>query len=136
MGFNFSYFLFVICECFQFGLDLCSNLVNPLLNKPWFLCVSNTSLLKILWEKGEIAISSFPTVFSTLLNNFPSLYSHKLSLWGVYWSHPVCLYMRLSVRLCVMKSCQGHNFKNIKASNFRLHTQIGHIVEKCSVQEP
>ena len=34
----------------------------------------------------------------------------------------------LSVCLCVMKSCPGHNFK--------LHTQIGHIVETCSVQEP
>ena len=34
----------------------------------------------------------------------------------------------------IMKSCLGHNFKSIKASNFKLHTQIGHIVIKCSVQ--
>ena len=44
----------------------------------------------------------------------------------------VCPY----VRPCFTKSCPGHNFKSIKASNFKLHTQIGHIVEKCSVQEP
>ena len=47
---------------------------------------------------------------------------------GVYWSHPV--------QPCVRKSCPGHNFKSIEASNFKLPTQIGHIVEKCSVQEP
>ena len=40
------------------------------------------------------------------------------------------------IRLCVTKSCPGHNFKSIKASNFKLHTQIGHIVEKYNVQEP
>ena len=37
---------------------------------------------------------------------------------------------------CVMKSFPKHNFKSIKASNFKLDTEIGHIVEKCSVQEP
>ena len=42
----------------------------------------------------------------------------------------------LSVCLCGMKSCAGQNFKSIKASNFKLHTQIGHLVEKCIVQEP
>ena len=30
----------------------------------------------------------------------------------------------------------GHNFKSIKASYFKLHAEIGHIVEKCTVQEP
>ena len=40
-----------------------------------------------------------------------------------------------TVRPCVTKSCLGHNFKSITASNFKLHTQIDHIVEKCSVQE-
>ena len=29
--------------------------VNPFLNKPWFLRVRSTHLLKTLWEKGEIA---------------------------------------------------------------------------------
>ena len=42
----------------------------------------------------------------------------------------------LSIHLWFTKSCQGHNFESIKASNFKLHTQTGHIVEKCSVQEP
>ena len=55
---------------------------------------------------------------------------HK-RIWGVYWSHPVC---RLAVWPCVTKSCPRHNFKSIKASNFKLHIQIGHIEEKCSVQ--
>ena len=29
--------------------------LNPFPNKPWFLRVFNTGLLKTLWEKGEIA---------------------------------------------------------------------------------
>ena len=37
------------------------------LNKPWFLCVCSTSLLKTLWEKGEIACNEqfllFPQCF-------------------------------------------------------------------------
>ena len=47
-----------------------------------------------------------------------------------------CPSVRLSIGMCVKKSCPGHNFKSIKASNFKLHTQIGHAVEKFSVQEP
>ena len=45
---------------------------NPFLYKPWFLHICSTSLLKTLWEKEKlfIAISSFPTVFSTYLENF------------------------------------------------------------------
>ena len=54
--------------------------------------------------------------------------SEKIMTCMVYWSHPV--------RPCVTKSCPGHNFKIIKASNFKLHTHILHIVKKCSVQEP
>ena len=54
---------------------------------------------------------------------------------GVYWSHPVSPSVRRSVCACIMKSCLGHNFKSIKASNFKLHTQIVHTMEKCSLQE-
>ena len=36
----------------------------------------------------------------------------------------------------VSQNLVGHNFKSIKATKFKLHTQIGHIMEKCSVQEP
>ena len=40
---------------------------------------------------------------------------------GVYWSHPVRPSVGMSVHLCLTKSCPGHNFKSIKASNFKLH---------------
>ena len=46
---------------------------NPFPNKPWFLRVCSSSLLKTL-GKGEIACNEqfllFPTVFSTRLENF------------------------------------------------------------------
>ena len=67
----------------------------------------------------------FPTKFSTHCYDCDT---PTKEVGGAYWSH--CP----SVCLCITKSCQGHNFKSIKASNSKLHTQIGHIVEKCSVQ--
>ena len=47
--------------------------LNPFSNKPWFLRVCSTSLLKTLWEKEKLLATSnfpFPTVFSTTLENF------------------------------------------------------------------
>ena len=61
---------------------------------------------------------------------FEHIFTPTNEVWGVYWSHSV------RVCPCVTKSYPGHNFKSFKASNFKLHTQIGHIVEKCSVQKP
>ena len=40
---------------------------NPVTNKPWFVCVCSTSLLKTLWEKEKLLVMSiftFATVFS------------------------------------------------------------------------
>ena len=54
------------------------------------------------------------------------LYPHNQSLGGILESPCPS----------VTKSCPGHNFKSMKASNFKRHTQIGHIMKKCSVQEP
>ena len=61
------------------------------------------------------------------------LYPHKQS-FGEYTG--VTPSVRMSLCQCVTKSCPGHNFISIKASNFKLHTQICHIAEECSVQEP
>ena len=54
--------------------------LNLFPNKPWFLLVCSTNLLKTLKTLRERTISPFPTVFSTLLENFLSFSSHlKLS---------------------------------------------------------
>ena len=57
--------------------------LNPFLNKPSFLRVCSTSLLKTLWELDKLLVTSnfypFPRVFSTLLENFlPYLSNLKL----------------------------------------------------------
>ena len=47
---------------------------NPFPNNPLFLRVCSTSPLKTPWEKEKLlvtAVSPFPTVFSTHLENFP-----------------------------------------------------------------
>ena len=60
----------------------------------------------------------------------PLLHPHKQSLGGILES--ACP----SIGPCVTKSCPGQNLKRIKASNFKLDTHLGHIVEKCTVQKP
>ena len=56
---------------------------NPFPNKPLFLCVSSTSLLKTLWEKVKLLITSnfsfSHSVFSIRLESFP-LFSSNLKL--------------------------------------------------------
>ena len=32
--------------------------LNPFPNKPWFICVCSTSLLKTLWEKKKLLVTS------------------------------------------------------------------------------
>ena len=40
------------------NMSLCSLRVNLFPNKPWFLGVSSTSLLKALWEKEKLLVTS------------------------------------------------------------------------------
>ena len=73
LDFFFSQVLF-LCTCY---------LLNPFRNKPWFLHVYITSLLKTVWETKKlmlVKISPFPAVFSTRLGNFVQFLSNfKLS---------------------------------------------------------
>ena len=58
------------------------DLLNPFPNKPWVLHVCTISLLKTLWEKEKLVITSnfsFSPMFSTLLDNF-RLFSSSLKL--------------------------------------------------------
>ena len=46
---------------------------NPFPNKPWFLCVCGTSLLKILWEKKKLLTTSSFSFSHSDLNPFGEL---------------------------------------------------------------
>ena len=46
---------FCACHNFYFHIYPC---LNPFPNKPWFLRVCNTSLLKTLWEKEKLLVTS------------------------------------------------------------------------------
>ena len=58
----------------MFSNDFFSRDVNSFPNKPWFLRVCSTSLLKTVLhlkkKKEKRAISPFPTLFSTHFKNF------------------------------------------------------------------
>ena len=72
----------------QFGKNAKSDLVytssftniNPFPKKPWFSRVCSTSLLKTVWKKEKLLVTSpFSTSFSTHLENFlPFLFNSKL----------------------------------------------------------
>ena len=42
----------------MFSKCFCLKNVNPFPNKPWFSCVCRTSLLKTLWEKEKLLVTS------------------------------------------------------------------------------
>ena len=71
---DLSLFFFILVNCLQ---------LNPVPNKPWFLCVRSKSLLKTILGKGEIARNEqfhlFLQCFLTLLENF-RLFSSNLKL--------------------------------------------------------
>ena len=72
------------------GVNISPSVVSPFPNKPWFLSVCNTSLLKTLWGKREIACNQqflfFPQCFLPVWRifcNFHQIWnvSVKLSVW-------------------------------------------------------
>ena len=63
--------------------------VNPFPNKPWFLCVCSTSLLKTLWEKEELHVTSNFSIsqcflfFLRIFCNFHQIQSCRLQCLSV-----------------------------------------------------
>ena len=69
---------FVAQKCFQFGQGwkfVIWKGFNPFLNKPWFLRVCSTSLLKTLWEKEKLSVTSNLSLSHNVLYSFGELFS-------------------------------------------------------------
>ena len=47
--------------------------LNPFQNKPWFVCVCSTSLLKTLWEKEKLLVTSNFSFSHSVLYSFGEL---------------------------------------------------------------
>ena len=76
-------------------------------------------------------------ISSSQTTNWILLYSTN-KVWG-YTKVTVSVHLSVGPSVCPSVHHEillGHNFKSIKASNFQLHTQVSHIVEKCIVKEP
>ena len=48
-------------------------IINPFPNKPWFLCVCSTSLLRTLWEKEKLLVTSNFSFSHSVFNPFGEL---------------------------------------------------------------
>ena len=71
-----TFCLFPLCRAKSLHLSpiFCHGFINPFPKKPWFLRVCSTSLLKTLWEKEKLLITSnfsfSHSVFSHFWQNF------------------------------------------------------------------
>ena len=55
---KFCYISIFLLFAFQFNLYLTMTTFNPFPNKSWFLRVCSTSLLKTLWQKKKLLVTS------------------------------------------------------------------------------
>ena len=60
--------------------------VNLFPNKPWFLCVCSTSLLKTLWEKEKLLIMSNFSFSYSVFYPFWELSAIFIKLKNVAWN--------------------------------------------------
>ena len=59
----------------NFSTAISPRVVNSFPDKPWFLCVSNTILLKTLWEKKKLLITSNFFFFHSVFYPFQELFA-------------------------------------------------------------
>ena len=96
----------------------------------------------IPWGKTLSFVSKSSHLSRSKSNIKVTVYGKKMAVVGAFVFHKnILLYPHKRSLGVILESASpsvrpGHNFKSIKASNFKLHTEIGHIVEKCTVQEP
>ena len=57
--------------------------INPFPNKPWFLRVCSTSLLKTLWEKEKLLVTSNFSFFHSVFYRFGELSSFFITFKSV-----------------------------------------------------
>ena len=80
---DIPYFAFIIkhvtCNCLLYKHPWGTGIIriNPFPNKPLFLHVWSTSLLKTLWEKEKLLVPSNFLVFSILLGELSIIYMKK-----------------------------------------------------------
>ena len=123
--------------------------INHFPNKPWFLRVCSTSLLKSLWEKEKLLIWSNFSFSHSVIYPFRRTLCHfhqlqncglqNLSVWKslkfVVWEKANIVEMAIdSLRvLCslITKRCFGIEFRSLCNSNF-YHTVAGNnLMQEC-----
>ena len=60
--------------------DKCILKINPFPNKPWFLHVYGTSLLKTLWEKEKMLVTSIFSFSHSVSNSIKEINNHFTSI--------------------------------------------------------
>ena len=98
------------------------NSVNPFPNKPWFLCVCRTSLLKTLWEKEKLLVTSNFSFSHSVFYPF-----RELSAIFIQFEIVVCELFQLG-RVLNLSFGKGLNASFITVATSKLssaNTQVG-----------
>ena len=74
--------------------------ISPFLNKPWFVCVCSTSLLKTMWEKEKLLVMSNFSFSHSVFYPFEELF---------------VIYMKLKIVFCKLLLA---NSPNTRLENF------------------
>ena len=85
MEWNWNSDLRILCEKERMPINMTSPLptkFNPLPNKPWFLRVCSTSLLKTLLEKEKLLVTSNFSFFHSVFFSFAELSCHFHQIWN------------------------------------------------------
>ena len=81
-----SIFFFFLFE-FLYSLKYCVSQLNPFPNKPLFLRVCSTSLLKTRWEKEKLLVTSNFSLSHSVFYTFRKLFVIFIKSEIVIWKH-------------------------------------------------
>ena len=96
-----------MCVTDRHGLSLP---FNPFPNKPWFLRVCKTSLLKTLWEKEKLLVTSNFSFSHSVSTHFHQVQNSRLQTISVWKSLKFVVWKRVKVALNPNTTNQQHLF--------------------------
>ena len=93
---------------------------KPFQNKPWFLCVCSTSLLKTLWEKEKLLVTSNFSFSHSVFYPFLEIFCHFHQIWNCrlqslsVWKRLKCVVWERVKRLGnIAGKIEGASYQNI-----------------------
>ena len=104
---------------------------NPFPNKPWFLRVCSTSLLKTLWEKKKLLVTSnfsFSHSLYYLLGEISTIFNKyemvvcQLKVWNLLFGKEMTFILKLANTCLLCQGCRARPSCTYVRSDHALHS--------------